>query len=284
MKNIIIPVRHELTVFFAILTVLCGIFYTLIVSAGTLQAAGGLYTLGLMWSPGISALITQRVFRGSLEDMGWKPGKIRFLVISYVLPLLYGLPIYAAVWLILPQEVVWSAFPSIFFIVVFATWGVLIGCLSAAGEEIGWRGFLAPRLAARLGYKRSSLLMGIIWAVYHMPAVILADYNAKGAPIWFGLLCFTILVMGITFAFNWLRLASGSVWTAVLLHASHNLYIQGVFDPTVAGGTYAPYITGEFGAGVALGGVIVGLVFWKLRDRLFEKEPAAVPTASQEIV
>ena len=76
------------------------------------------------------------------------------------------------------------------------------------------------------------------------------------------------MAVGISFAFAWLRLKSGSVWTAALLHASHNLYIQGYFDVVTVESDTTMYLTGEFGAGLAIAAVVVAFVFWRLRDRL----------------
>ena len=89
----------------------------------------------------------------------------------------------------------------------------------------------------------------------------------RGNPLWFGLSCFTVLVTGISFLFAWLRLASNSVWPAVLLHASHNLWIQGVFDRLTTDTGPTEWWIGEFGAGLALVSIPVALVALYLRKR-----------------
>ncbi|MDX9864655.1 MAG: CPBP family glutamic-type intramembrane protease [Anaerolineaceae bacterium] len=45
---------------------------------------------------------------------------------------------------------------------------------------------------------------------------------------------FTILVVGISTVFAWLRLQSGSLWPAAVLHASHNLFVQAIFTSLTA--------------------------------------------------
>ena len=59
----------------------------------------------------------------------------------------------------------------------------------------------------------------------------------------------------------WIRLASGSLWPCALLHASHNLIVQAIFDAGTTPGPLSPYITGEFGAGLAM---TIGLAAWLL--------------------
>ena len=91
------------------------------------------------------------------------------------------------------------------------------------------------------------------------PLLLAADYNA-GTPWWYGLACFTLLVVGISFLFAWLRLASGSVWPAMLLHGSHNLWIQGFFDRLTADTGPTEWWSGEFGAGLALAALPVAWI------------------------
>ncbi len=247
---------------------LSAIFYGLILSAGTLTAGDGLYSLGLMWCPGVAAMATTLIFQHSLKGLGWRLGKVRYLLLAYALPLAYAAAAYVVVWLLglgafsaegLPAG---QGLPS--FLAVNATVGVVLSLLSATGEEIGWRGFLVPELAKITSFTKMALLSGAIWAVWHMPLILFADYHS-GAPLWFALTCFTAMIMGISFAFAWLRLRSGSLWPAALMHASHNLFIQQVFDPLTQNTGITPYFTGEFGAALAIAAIVVAYIFWRLR-------------------
>ncbi len=123
---------------------------------------------------------------------------------------------------------------------------VLFSCLSAAGEEIGWRGFLVPELMKFNSFTRTALLSGVIWGLWHVPLIIWSDYNS-GTPSWYAVSCFAIMVISISFVFTWIRLRSGSLWPAVLLHASHNAIIQGYLDALTTKHGHTRYFTGEFG-------------------------------------
>ena len=63
----------------------------------------------------------------------------------------------------------------------------LINTFAALGEEVGWRGFLYPRLKERFGAAKGRLLGGLIWGVWHWPVMIFAGYNYGtaywGAPV-----------------------------------------------------------------------------------------------------
>jgi CAAX protease family protein len=76
------------------------------------------------------------------------------------------------------------------------------------------------------------------------------------------------MIVGISFALSWIRLKSGSLWTAAVFHGSHNCYIQAVFNPLTVSIGITPYIIGEFGAGLALMGLVVAYVFWRKRGQL----------------
>src|ERR1700751_4759596 len=110
-----------------------------------------------------------------------------------------------------------------------ATGGVIQNLSMKIGEEIGWRGFLVQELIKQMSFTKASLLSGFIWAAWHSPLLLFADYNA-GTNRWYALGCSSLTVLSISIMLAWLRLKSESVWPPALLHASHNLFVPGVFD------------------------------------------------------
>jgi membrane protease YdiL (CAAX protease family) len=109
------------------------------------------------------------------------------------------------------------------------------------------------------------LISGVIWAAWHMPGIFLADLNDTGIPNVYAAAMFAVLIIALSFPFAWLRLKSGSLWPAVLLHAVHNQLIQGILDKLTGKTAVTPYITGEFGIGLALTGLVVAYVFWRMQ-------------------
>ncbi len=97
--------------------------------------------------------------------------------------------------------------------------GALVNSVLAAGEELGWRGWLLPALRP-LGTWPALLLSGAIWGVWHAP-VILLGYNF-GRPDIVGVLFMVGGCVAWGVLIGWMRLRSASVWPAVLAHGSLN--------------------------------------------------------------
>ncbi len=95
-----------------------------------------------------------------------------------------------------------------------------INLVPALGEELGWRGWLLPKLMP-LGTLPALLVSGVIWGLWHAPLILLG-YNYPDAPGWLGLTAMVGMCVLIGAVFGWLRLRSGSVWPAALAHASFN--------------------------------------------------------------
>jgi membrane protease YdiL (CAAX protease family) len=269
--------RTELTTFLALTFALSAIFWGLIISAGSLSVHGGLYVLGLMWCPGVSALITRLVLQRNLRGEGWTLGAPRWAALAYILPVVYATVAYGAVWLLRLGGVDLARFDT--NAATFVVLGSIQSFVFATGEELGWRGFLVPTLAKTMSFGRIAVLSGVIWALWHFPLIIFADYNS-GTATWYSLLCFTSMVVALAVVLAWLRLRSGSVWPAALLHASHNLYVQGFFDRVTVDNGPTPWITGEFGAALVVTIGITAWLFWRARGRVVGGAASTIATTS----
>lgn len=263
----------DLPVFFAFLCVFSAASYALVIHSHRLDAPLSRFT---MWCPGFAALCTCLCLKIPVGSLGWSWPAPRFLKLAYFLPLLYAGPIYFITWLCihgtfslhslegtmsgmygLGQSPVFGTFavamPLLFTVNVIAT------CVWALGEELGWRGFLFPRLYQRFGFHGACLISGAIWAAWHFPGLLWADYNVGTNPF-FAMSCFTVGVIAMAYLMGYLRLRSGSIWPCVLIHASHNTFVQGIYDQLTAPVGMSKYITSEFGAGLALSIVIAAVI------------------------
>ena len=180
-----------------------------------------------------------------------------------------GLVVYSFVWIAGLGGLTFENFPGNFVkkILIAATVGVLFSIITAIGEEIGWRGFLVPELFKSYSFTKTSLIVSGIWAIYHFPGIIYGNYNS-GVETWYVLIFFTLQIIGLSFITTWLRLKSGSMWPAIILHASHNLFIQRVFDGLTKDFGITKYITTDFGAGLAVFYIIIALLIWKNRHNI----------------
>jgi membrane protease YdiL (CAAX protease family) len=276
--------KKKLALFLVLTATLSAVFHVLIAGAGSIRANNGLYVAGLMWSPGVAALVTQLVTEGSLRGLGWRWGKTRYQLLSIALPFLMVSLTYAVVWLtglggfpdpaFVEEEIVGQLDLEVsqtqailIYVLVSGSFGLVTSSLTALGEEIGWRGFLVPELAKVSTFAKTALISGFIWALYHVPAILFADYNSE-APPWYGVTCFTVMAVAASVIMAWIRLRSGSVWTAMFFHAAHNVFIQMIFTPLTTDTGVTEYVIDEFGVGLAIVYAAVALVFWRMRDQL----------------
>jgi len=259
------------------------IFYFLVLRAHTLGAAGGLYVLGIMWCPALAAIATLKLNGRKLTDLGWKWPSMGYAAKSWLIPLFYAFIAYLIVWTtglgafpnhdfmaqLVPRMglALSPAAATALYILLGGTFGAARSIASALGEEIGWRGFLVPELSRKVSFTATALFSGAVWSCWHYPLLIWCDYNS-GTPTWYGLSCFTALVISISFVFAWMRLKSASLWTGALLHASHNLYIQGFFTPLTRDTGKTAWFIDEFGAILPIVTIAFAVYFWTRRGEL----------------
>jgi membrane protease YdiL (CAAX protease family) len=150
--------------------------------------------------------------------------------------------------------------------------GPTLNGLAAFGEEFGWRGFLQKELAP-LGFWPSSLTIGLVWGVWHLPLVI-GGYNYPGAPI-FGIVMMTVFTMAWSPVFAYLVVWGRSVIPAAMAHGTINA-IGGITLLFIAGGNR--FVNGLMGlAGILVVMGVNGVLRWHQlqNQRAFDEAWAA---------
>jgi membrane protease YdiL (CAAX protease family) len=225
-----------------------------------------------MWIPGITALLLTRVYlRESLRTTTLdRLGPRRYYLWAWFLPIvgtLASTALTVGVGLArfdpdftqtrsmmeasgkqppVPMPIIIAA-----MIALSLTLAPLFNVLFALGEEIGWRGFLLPRLLQAGVHQWAALILsGAIWGLWHAPLIIRGQ-NYPGHP-YLGVVLMTVFCSLLGVIFGWLRLASSSVWAPALAHGSLNA-VAGI--PILV---LTPF-------DMALGGMLTSLVGWLLQ-------------------
>jgi membrane protease YdiL (CAAX protease family) len=142
------------------------------------------------------------------------------------------------------------------------------------GEEIGWRGYLLPKLLS-LGRTRALLLVGLIWAPWHLILFFLTPFFPMENVLIF-LPLFVGTIVAASFFFGYLRLYTGSVWPASIGHSVHNAAWDtlGAMTATSSPVLVNLYLVGDNGililGATALGAIWVG---YMLRSGMNESQP-----------
>ena len=104
---------------------------------------------------------------------------------------------------------------------------IIFVTILAFTEEIGWRGYLLPRVQTLVSKRRAALVVGFLHGMFHVPLMVFTTtYNNIGSR-W---IVVPTVVVTVTFAgvfYAWLKERSGSVWPAALAHGTVNVLIDG---------------------------------------------------------
>jgi hypothetical protein len=99
--------------------------------------------------------------------------------------------------------------------------------LSAMGEEYGWRGYALDRLQTRTSPLKASLILGLIWGLWHLPLHFISGSTQEVIPVW----QFILQTMALAVLYTWLyNKTRPGVLIVIIFHAFNNL--SGAIFPT----------------------------------------------------
>jgi membrane protease YdiL (CAAX protease family) len=248
------------------------------------------FAMFAVWSftPTVAALIMLLVVtREGYSKEGWKSLGLHRLGlnvwwIAFGVTLLITVAASAIVWatplasFVVPEGGIIN--PILNFLIQF---GILV-LTFALGEEIGMRGYLQPRLMS-LGRTRGLLLVGLVWATWHMP---LYYFVAKLFPVGNVLLFLPLFygtIVAAIFIFGYLWIYTGSTWPASIAHSVHNAAwgVLGALTVTSSPVLVNLYLVGDYGILILIGCVIGAIwVGYYLRSGMNKAQPGGVAPAA----
>jgi uncharacterized protein len=145
----------------------------------------------------------------------------RWYAVAFFLPpaiMLLALAIHADVGGTVPAS------PAIGHILLaIANFGLVLLVGGPLGEEFGWRGYALPALTAKLGWRSASLIIGVIWGLWHLPLFFMASTPQAHMPI----VWFIVSTIAQSVMFAWVFRHTGqSVVPALVMHTSINAWIN----------------------------------------------------------
>ncbi|KTG30253.1 CPBP family intramembrane glutamic endopeptidase [Haloferax profundi] len=188
-------------------------------------ATWGLFTLGAL-GPFVAAAVV--LWAGGESIRAWFVPRLRWRLslrwyaAVLVLPLVFvalGTVMYGLLGYPIDLGVLEMGAAFYLTLPLFIVFEAIVG---GGKEELGWRGFALPRLQARYGAVQSGLLIGVLWALWHLPLFFTTSAPHGTWPLGQQVL-WGVSMVGFSLVLTWLYNETGSAWLAMLGHGAMNI-------------------------------------------------------------
>lgn len=270
--------KKRLIIFIALTIVIAWIVFLLIPICGLTYGIGlaVVITMAAMFVPALSSVLTRLITKEGFGNMYLHPhfkGHMRDYLLVYFGPTVLLFLSGAVYFLIFPgsfdpeltalNELVASSGNQgltastllIVQVLIFVVIGPIVNIIPTMGEELGWRGYLLPKLRMFLSDRIALIITGAIWGIWHLPIIVMGHNYGTGywGYPWLGILAMIVfcIVLGIIEGFISIKLQSSI--PAAMIHSTVN-----------AGAALPIYlIKGSYNMllGPAITGLIAGLPF-----------------------
>jgi len=207
------------------------------------QRMAVLFWASAMWGPGLAAIIvTIFVAKEPFSSLRLnRLGKFRYYLVAWFLPpllialaiilsILIGTVQYDPEFTTMQTVAEQSAkagmdIPVTTLILIQLVQGLILGPIvnvfATVGEELGWRGFLLPKMLP-MGEWKALIWGGVIWGVWHAPAILLG-HNYPNHPV-LGVFLMIVFCIFLSVIFGWIYLRTQSTWSVAVAHSSINAW------------------------------------------------------------
>ena len=193
-----------------------------------------LVSLGML-TPAVAHVITRKItnegFRLTGENsmmlgIDLKGRKWVFFLLAVILPVVYATLGDGVIWLMCPEEF-GEAEVSSFAVIIYPLLAIVQGVVlsfAAFGEELGWRGYMMPKLVELMGMPKAIIFGGIIWGLWHAPLTCVGHNFGMDYPgfpyVGIFLMCLFCIALGTVLMY--VTIKTNSIWPAAFMHAVNN--------------------------------------------------------------
>lgn len=266
-----ILVKKRIILFILLAAAIAWIIFTMIPVTGSEYGSGisVIFLAAGMFAPAIASLLTRLITKEGFRNMYLRPhfkGHIRHYVLIWFAPAVLLLLSMAVYFLIFPGQfdpdltILQQAAASgnaggltagmllLISALQIVVIGPIVNIIPTMGEELGWRGYLLPKLRTLMSDRKALVLTGVIWGLWHAPVIVMGhNYGTAywGYP-WLGILTmvFFCVVLGIVEGYATIKLDSAI--PAAMIHSTVNagaafpIYMVNagynpILGPTIAG-------------------------------------------------
>ncbi|MFA7371700.1 MAG: type II CAAX endopeptidase family protein [Sphaerochaetaceae bacterium] len=213
---------------------------------------------GAMFAPAIASLLTRVITKEGFKNMLLKPnfkGNVQKYVGIYFGPTLLILFSGLFYFLLFPQNYNpdLSQYPPgivALGITQIALVGPVINIIPTLGEELGWRGYLLPKLRKLFSDRTSLVISGVIWGLWHAPVIIMGHNYGNQYPLYpyLGIIAMVVFCLFLGIIEGYFTIKMNSVIPAAMIHS------------TVNAGAALPLLLVKQGVNQVIGPTIAGLV------------------------
>jgi membrane protease YdiL (CAAX protease family) len=202
--------------------------------------------------PAIAVLLMNNLFKAPVKEIEWNKLPVYWLLVALLLmpvmvhiiclPLINFLNNGTFPWqswltkkdglYISPSNFDWGTLTLselVFKIFNNAITGVVIVSALAFLEEIGWRGWMLPRLVKQFNVKKGILIGSLVWALWHVPFMLSGILYVKAVPVYLIVFINPFGIFGAGLVISWLWIKTKSVWIVSIAHGALNNWGQYAF-------------------------------------------------------
>ena len=202
--------------------------------SGSTPEMMSLVSLGML-APAAAHIITRKItgegFRLSGKDsmmlgIDLKGKKWVLFLVAVILPVIYATLGDVIIWLSCPEAFGITdvrPFVAITYPLLAVVSGVVLS-FAALGEELGWRGYMMPKLIELIGMPKAIITGGIIWGLWHAPITCVGHNYGMDYPgfPYVGIILMCLMCMALGTVLTYVTIKTGSIWPAAFMHAINN--------------------------------------------------------------